>query len=287
MDTYRLERDFFYDPDMHGVNWNAMKPLLRAARRCGDPGDVDYVIGEMIGELNVAHVLRRRRSRDGAEAIGRDARRRLELERRLPHRAHRARRPVGLRRVSPLGEPGVDVKEGDYLLAVNGVPSTRRRTRGRFQGLGKKTRAHRQRQAATDRRAPGGRHGSTSETELRYRAWIEEHRQYVDKATGGKVGYIYVPSTGIDGQNDLVRQFIASGKEGLIIDERWNSGGQIPARFIELLNRPILTYWAGATRRSSLAAGRAPRAEVMLINGWSGSGGDAFPFYFREAGSAR
>src|SRR5262249_61434160 len=83
------------------------------------------------------------------------------------------------------------------------------------------------------------------ETELRFKAWIEERRQLVDKATGGRIGYIYVQSTGTDAQNDLMRQFMAQWKkDGLIIDERWNNGGQIPDRFIELLHRPILSYWA-------------------------------------------
>jgi tricorn protease len=126
----------------------------------------------------------------------------------------------------------------------------------------------------------------TSETELRFRSWIEERRQLVDKATNGKIGYIYVQSTGVDAQNELVRQFMAQWKkDGLIIDERWNSGGQIPDRFIELLNRPILAYWAvrdGASQQWPPVAHRGP--QVMLINGWSGSGGDAFPSYFREAG---
>ena len=84
-----------------------------------------------------------------------------------------------------------------------------------------------------------------SESRLRNLAWIEAMREHVDKATNGKVGYIYVRSTGIDGQNDLVRQYMAQwNKEGLIIDERFNSGGQIPDRFIELLNRKNLAYWA-------------------------------------------
>ena len=93
-------------------------------------------------------------------------------------------------------------------------------------------------------------------------------------------------STGIDAQNDLMRQFMAQWKkDGLIIDERWNSGGQIPDRFIELLHRPIVAYWAvrdGAGQQWPPVAHRGP--QVMLINGWSGSGGDAFPCYFRQAG---
>ena len=105
------------------------------------------------------------------------------------------------------------------------------------------------------------------------------------RSTGGKVGYIYVRSTGRDAQNELVRQFAAQRtKDGLIIDERFNDGGQIPDRFIELLNRPTLSYWAVRDAPSVAwppVAHRGPK--VMLINGWSGSGGDAFPFYFREA----
>jgi tricorn protease len=125
-----------------------------------------------------------------------------------------------------------------------------------------------------------------SEVELRFRAWNEERRQAVDKATVARIGYIYVQSTGVDAQNDLVRQFMAQWKkDGLIIDERWNSGGQIPDRFIELLNRPTVAYWAvrdGGSQQWPPVAHRGP--QVMLINGWSGSGGDAFPTYFRQAG---
>jgi tricorn protease len=125
-----------------------------------------------------------------------------------------------------------------------------------------------------------------NETELRFRAWIEERRQIVDKATGGKAGYIYVQSTGVPAQNEMVRQFMGQWrKEGLIIDERWNGGGQIPDRFIELLNRPMLAYWGVRDGRSWQSPPVAHRgAQVMLINGWSGSGGDAFPTYFRQAG---
>ena len=190
---------------------------------------------------------------------------------------------------SPLDEPGVNVKEGDYVLAVNGVPiDTKADPWAAFQGLGDKTVAADGERDAVDRPARGRSWSNclSSETELRFRAWIEERRQIVDKATGGKVGYIYVQSTGVDAQNELVRQFMAQWKkDGLIIDERWNSGGQIPDRFIELLNRPILAYWAvrdGPSWQWPPVAHRGP--QVMLINGWSGSGGDAFPTYFRQAG---
>jgi tricorn protease len=96
---------------------------------------------------------------------------------------------------------------------------------------------------------------------------------------------VYVPSTGLDGQTELVRQYLAQvGKQGLIVDERWNSGGQIPDRFVELLDRPALAYYAVRDGRDwQWPQNAIIGPKVMLINGWSGSGGDAFPTFFRAA----
>jgi len=125
-----------------------------------------------------------------------------------------------------------------------------------------------------------------SEEGLRYLDWIETNRKRVDEATHGKIGYIFVPNTGFYGQSELVRQFMAQfDKQGLIVDERFNGGGQIPDRFVEVLDRKPLAFWAvrdGETWQSPRFANFGPK--VMLVNGWSGSGGDAFPDYFRKAG---
>ncbi|HMU69909.1 MAG TPA: S41 family peptidase, partial [Chitinophagales bacterium] len=122
------------------------------------------------------------------------------------------------------------------------------------------------------------------EGRLRNLAWIEQNRKRVEEASNGQVGYIYVPSTGVDGQNELIRQFRAQwDKPALIIDERFNNGGQIPDRFIELLDRDPLAYWAirdGKSWQWPPLAHFGPK--VMMINGWSGSGGDAFPDFFRQ-----
>jgi len=291
MDTFRFERDFFYDPGMHGVNWNAMKE--RYATLLDDAvtrWDVNWIIGEFLGELNASHTYHGGGDleRGPDRSIGM-----LGVDWELANGAYRIKRIVrggpwdtGVR--SPLDEPGVNVKEGEYVLAVDGRPvDTKRDPWASFEDLGKKT------VVLTVNGSPsasGARQVVVTclddETELRFRAWIEERRQLVDKATNGKVGYIYVQSTGTDAQNELMRQFMAQWKkDGLIIDERWNSGGQIPDRFVELLNRPILSYWAVRDAPSQQWPPVAHRgAKVMLINGWSGSGGDAFPFYFREAG---
>jgi tricorn protease len=310
-DVYRFERDYFYDQAMHGVDWAEMK--TRYGKLLNDAvtrWDVDFLIGEFIGELNASHTYYGGGDKEQAPTrnvgmLGID----WELgpaasttntagpgpsvhsEQGGAH-AYRVKKiirggPWDTVR-SPVDEPGVNVKEGEYILAVNGVAiDTSKDPWAAFQGLGNKT-------VILNVNSKPTMEGSrqvlvktlTSEVELRYRSWIEERRQMVDKATNGKVGYIYVQSTGVDAQNELVQQFMGQWKkDGLIIDERWNSGGQIPDRFIELLNRPILAYWAvrdGASWQWPPVAHRGP--QVMLINGWSGSGGDAFPTYFKQAG---
>ena len=124
----------------------------------------------------------------------------------------------------------------------------------------------------------------SGETELRFRDWIERNRAYVAEKSGGKLAYVYVPNTGVDGQTELVRQFQgARDQDGLIVDERWNGGGQIPNRFIELLNRPVTNYWARRDQKDWVwppDGHHGPKA--MLINGLAGSGGDMFPWLFRH-----
>ena len=290
-DTFRFERDFFYDPGMHGVDWPALR--ARYGKLLDDAvtrWDVDFVLGEFIGELNASHTYK---GGGDLEQAPRRSVGMLGVNWALENGAYRIKQivrggPWDVAARSPLDEPGVDVKAGEYVLAVNGVPlDTKRDPWAAFQGLGDKTVVL---TVSSTPSATGTRQVIVKcladETELRFREWIEERRRIVDKASGGKIGYIYVQSTGVDAQNELVRQFMAQWrKDGLVIDERWNSGGQIPDRFIELLNRPILAYWAVRDGRSwqwPPVAHRGP--QVMLINGWSGSGGDAFPSYFREAG---
>jgi tricorn protease len=291
LDAYRFERDYFYDPNMHGVDWGEMRDLyLALLADAVTRWDVNFVLGELIGELDASHTYRGGGALEVApeKPVGM-----LGVDWEVANGAYRITRiirggPWDVDVRSPLDEPGVDVSAGDYVLAVNGVPLRASDDPwAAFQGLARKTVML----TVNKTPAPEGARSVVvtclpSEVELRFRAWIEERRQQVDKATGGRVGYIYVQSTGVDAQNELMRQFVAQyQKDGLIIDERFNSGGQIPDRFIELLNRPMLAYWAvrdGASWQWPPVAHSGPK--VMLINGWSGSGGDAFPFYFREAG---
>lgn len=290
-DAWRLERDYFYDPKLHQVDWNAMRERYgKLLDDCVTRWDVNFLIGELIAELNASHSYRgggdtEKPLEAGVGLLGAD----FALE----SGAYRITRilraaPYDTDGRSPLAEPGVDVKEGDYLLAVNRRPlDPARDPFAAFAGLAGKTILL---TVSSKPSLEGAREVlvQTLEDEYRLRnlAWIESNRQRVERLSGGRIGYIYVPDTGVEGQTELVRQFRGQfTREGLIIDERFNSGGQIPDRFVELLNRPLYNFWGvrdGRDWQWPPVAHDGPKA--MLINGWSGSGGDCFPFYFKQAG---
>jgi tricorn protease len=290
-ESWRLERDYFYDPNLHGVDWKVMRQrygeLLRDAVT---RWDLNYIIGELIAELNSSHTYRSGGDleRDLDRGVGY-----LGADYALENGAYRIKKIIeaaewDAEARSPLRAPGIDVKEGDYLLAVNGLPvDVELEPDAAFQGLADKPAFL----TVNDKpEIEGSREvlvqTLSSEARLRHLAWIERNRKKVDEASGGKIGYVYVPDTGRGGQSELVRQFRAQfSKEGLIVDERFNSGGQIPDRFVELLSRRTINYWGvrdGQDWAWPLVANSGPKA--MLVNGWSGSGGDCFPFYFQKAG---
>lgn len=288
-DVWRTYRDVFYDPGLHGLDWEALRRhygalLDDAVTRW----DVNFIIGELIGEVNASHTYV-----GGGDTETPRSRRvgLLGIDWELENGAYRVARivrgaPWDIETRSPLAEPGVGVSEGDYILAVNGVPiDTGREPYAAFEGLADATVAL----TVNDRpELDGGREvlveTLTSESRLRNLEWIEANRSRVEEATDGRVGYIFVPNTGISGQTELVRQFNSQMlKDGLIIDERFNAGGQLPDRFIEKMNREVVTRiyfrhgkvqtWPPVTHHGH---------KVMLINGWAGSGGDAFPYFFKE-----
>ncbi len=290
-DTWRIERDYFYDPHMHGVDWEAMRIRYGALMKDAvTRWDVNYVLGELIAELNASHTYRSGGDVENAPSKGVGY---LGVDFSLENGVYRIKKiveaaPWDAEVRSPLKQPGVDVKEGDYLLAVNGLPvDAQEEPYAAFQGLADKPVFL---TVNSEPKMEGSREvlvqTLSSEARLRHLAWIEHNRKTVDDATGGKIGYVYVPDTGRGGQNELVRQFRAQfNKAGMIVDERFNSGGQIPDRFVELLGRKTLNYWGvrdGADWSWPEVANSGPKA--MLINGWSGSGGDCFPFYFKQAG---
>ena len=293
-DAWRIQRDYFYDPGMHGVDWPAVrKQYGDLLSQCATSWDLDYLIGEMISELNASHTYRRggESQRGPSLSVGM-----LGCDYTLEQGRYRISRIYDgaawdseVR--SPLNEPGLNIKAGTWLLAVNGVElDTSKDPWAAFQGLGNKVIEL----TINDKPSLEGArvvtvHAADSESRLRYLTAIEETRARVHKASDGRVGYVYVPDTGRRGQTELVRQMRAQFNcEALIIDERWNGGGQLPDRFVELLNRPVLSYWGvrdGKDWRTPAFAHDGPKA--MLINGRAGSGGDALPYYFQKAGAGK
>jgi tricorn protease len=191
-------------------------------------------------------------------------------------------------RRSPLTEQGVKVKEGDYLISINGHEVTVNDNPYLFlenlADVPVEIMVNSKPEAA-------GAVASTikpieSEVELRHFNWVEERRAMVEKLSGGRIGYIYVPNTAVDGNRELYRgMYTYHNKEALIIDDRYNGGGFIPDRMADLLDRRTLTYW----HRNGLEPAKAPGIahdgpKVMLINGYSSSGGDAFPYFFKKLG---
>jgi tricorn protease len=297
-DAWRRHRDFFYVENLHGVDWDAVyeryaKMLDAASSR----SDVSFIIGEMIGELNIGHAYYwggdiPRAPSVSVGMLGVDFEIASDDEGNSGYRFARIVEGGAWDEQDrgPLSKPGVDANEGDFLLAVNGSPvSTQQSPYEPFQGLaGQVTTLTLSANAVLgdddDRdvliKPIGGEGG------LRYRAWVEGKRKYVEEKSDGQIAYIYVPNTGVQGQNELIRGFYGQlGMAAMLIDERWNGGGQIPNRFIELLNRPRTNYWARRDGKDwpwPPDSHQGPKA--MLINGLAGSGGDMFPSLFRQAG---
>lgn len=288
-DAWRILRDWFYDPGMHGLDWNAIRAKYgQLVPFVAHRADLDYILGEVAGEMNAGHVyvgspsdLTQDRVDNGllgANMVAESGY--FRIQHIYPgenwHEAFR----------SPLTEPGVNVREGDYILAVDGTS-----TKGvdNFYRLleNKADRVVTLLVNAKPERA-GAREEKVrpvkKETNLRYLDWVASRRAYVEKMSNGRIGYIHLPDTGTEGNRELVKGFFPQvDKDALIIDDRYNGGGFIPDRMIEMLDRPVLNYWARRGQPPSATPAYAHVGpKVMLINGYSASGGDALPYYFRK-----
>jgi tricorn protease len=290
-ETWRIERDFFYDPHYHGLDLAKVKkkyePYLDGV---ASREELTYLFQECLGEITVGHMFV-----GGGEApepkkikgglLGADYT--LENGRyRIAKLYDGENWNPGLQ--APLTQPGVNAKAGDYILAVNGrdlhsqdnIYSFFEETAGKQVLL--KIGANADGKDSRDVTVVP----VESEEGLRHLAWIEGNRRAVDKATGGRVAYVYVPNTAGGGYTSFNRYFFSQvGKEGVIIDERFNEGGQLADYIINYLQRPILSKVVsreGHDWSSPSEAIYGPK--VMIINEMSGSGGDALPWYFRKTG---
>ena len=291
VDGWRILRDWFYDPNMHGQDWGAIRSRYQPlVQHIAHRADLDYIFGEIAGEMNAGHIYvqsgdqpvveRRDGGLLGAEFERIDGYYRIAKI--FKGEAWQASF------YSPLAVPGVDVSVGDYVLAVNGVSTGEVQN---FYQLLENTGGDVITLTVNDRpRERGSRDVMvktvTSETRLRYLDWVDDRARRVEELSGGRIGYVHLPNTATDGNRELFKRFMPQmNKDALIIDARYNGGGFIPDRMIELVSRKPLNYW----KRRGLEPAATPifshtGPKATLINGYSSSGGDAFPYYFRKLG---
>ena len=293
-EAWRLERDFYYDPGMGGLNWKAIGDRYRqlvpfVAHRA----DLNYILGEMQGELATSHAYvggggdQPQVANVPVGLLGADYA--LDTASGL-YKFTKVYRDTdwNSRAVAPLAEPGINVKEGDYLLSVNGRPvKAPQNLYEAFVGTaGKQTTIT----VGSTPQDPNARTFTVrpldNEFSLRYTAWVNDNREMVAKATGGRVAYIHVPNTQIAGIQEFTKQYYPQvDKDAIIVDERFNGGGFIPDFFVERLARKTWTRWSSRDGEGFRTSGTAiDGPKCILINEYAGSGGDAFPFYFRLAG---
>lgn len=289
-EAWRINRDFFYDPNMHGADWPAIKkkyePFLE---HVNNGGDLYKVIRWMLSELAVGHSYTtpgervNEKKSVGGGLLGADYG--VKDDRYYFKKIYSGLNFTENLR-SPLTAPGVNVKEGEFLLAVKGVDlKAGMEIFSLFENTAGKT------IELTVGPTADGKNSRTvtveplaNELALRNREWIEGNLRKVEKATDGKVGYVYVPDTAGQGVAYFKRYFYPQvDKDALIIDERFNSGGQIADYYIEALTRPFASYWApryGTEWRSPSAAVFGPK--VMIADEGAGSGGDMLPYMFKK-----
>jgi tricorn protease len=292
-EAWRAFRDGFYVENMHGVNWTAMKAkyavLLPYVK---NRLDLNYVVGEMIGELNCGHAYITTGEMDrperiktgllGAE-ISRDKSGFFRIEKILPGVSW----SPSLR--SPLTEPGIEVHEGEFIVAVDGIPANS--VNDLYALLVGKADVPTELSVNSRPQLDGARKKIilplADEHPLYHHQWVQKNLETVEKASGGKIGYVYIPDMGAEGLIEFSRYFYPQlDKEGLIVDDRANGGGNVSPMILERLAREPYRL---TMSRSSAHIGTIPDAvqvgpKVCLIDKYSASDGDLFPWGFRALG---
>ena len=292
-EAWRAFRDGFYVENMHGKDWKAIKekyavllPYVKTRL------DLNYVLGEMISEMGVGHTYVSPGELDGPKRIplgllgaeiSRDKSGFFRLEKILPG----ANWDKRLR--SPLTEPGIEANVGDYIVAIDGIPTNS--VKDMYSLLVGKANVPTELSLNTQPQLSGARKVVISPLEEEYSLyhynWVQENIRKVDEATDGKVGYIYIPDMGPEGLNEFSRYFYPQlDKEGLIIDDRANGGGNVSPMILERLAREPyrLTMRRGSSLIGTVPDGTQVGPKVCLINKYSASDGDLFPWGFRALG---
>lgn len=292
-DGWRIFRDYFYVDNMHGVDWQQIRDNYnQLLPYVSHRADLDYILGEIISETNTGHAYVNYGDFEKVKPLksgllGAQLKADPASGRYIISKIYKGENWNESRR-SPLTEQGVQVKEGDYLLSINGHDLSINENPYLFleNTAGKTVEIEVSSKPDLASAKTFTIRPIASEQELKYFNWVEERRAMVDRLSGGKIGYIHVPNTAIEGNRELHRGMYAyHDKEALIIDDRYNGGGFIPDHMADLLDRDVLSYW----HRRGLKPDRTPGVahdgpKAMLINHYSSSGGDAFPYYFRKKG---
>jgi len=289
-ESWRQMRDFFYDPGMHGVDWkNIYKKYEPLTTYVNHRADLTYIIGEMIGELSVGHaytgggekpeVAKIKLGLLGA-TLSKDKSGYYKIEKIL----HGENWTNNTR--SPLTEVGIDVREGDYIIAVNGksVAGTKN-----IYELLVNTAGQQVELTVNSSASDQGTHKVIvipvdDESGLYYYNWVQNNINKVNEATNGKVGYIHIPDMGVTGLNEFVKHFYPQlSKNALIIDDRGNGGGNVSPMIIERLNRELVYMkMSRNTSQNTAGIGQLYGPKICLIDQYSASDGDLFPYQFKE-----
>lgn len=288
-EVWRIERDFFYDPHFHGLDLSeAERAFAPYLDRITSRDDLNYLFREMLSYMSVGHMFVGGGTEPEIQKIDVGL---LGADYRVENDRYRFEKIFNgqswnpnLR--APLTQPGLNVKVGDYLLAVNGRELHASDNVYRFfqETAGKQTVI----KVGPNPTDDGSRDLTVvpvaNEGVLRHLDWVESNRRKVDQLSGGKLAYVHLPDTGHGGFTNFNRYYFAQvGKQGAILDERYNHGGQLADYIIDLLNRPVMslvTTREGESYREPYEAIFGPK--VMIINQFAGSGGDAMPWYFRK-----
>jgi tricorn protease len=293
-ETWRIERDFFYDPNFHGLDLKAAEKRYEPfVGGIGSRSDLNYLFAEMLGNVVVSHL-----GVGGGEQL--DVKRvqtgLLGADFHIENGRYRFARVFNGENWNPdarapLTQPGVNVVAGEYLLEVNGRNLTSSDNVYRyFEGTANKQVKIR---VGADPSGANAREVTVipvpNENRLRNLAWVEDNRRKVDQMTGGRVAYVYLPDTAGGGQTNFTRYFFAQvGKQAVIVDERFNGGGQLATDIVEFLSRKLMSGVATRDGEDEIEPqGAIFGPKVMLINEYAGSGGDAMPWYFRKAGTGK
>lgn len=292
-DGWRIFRDYFYVKNLHGIDYDEFyNRYAELLPHVSHRADLDYIFGEILGETNTGHTYVnwgdfKQVKRIETGLLGAVLTPDYDAGRYIISKIYQGENWTP-NRVSPLTKQGIHVKEGDYLISINGQDVSTKdnpyefleNTIGKVIDLTVNSKADKA-GAKTYKVEP-----IASELELMYLDWVESRRKLVDKLSNGRIGYMHIPNTAYEGNRELHRGMYAyQHKEALIIDERNNGGGFIPWLMADLLDRKILSRW----HRHGLRPGMYPNVahegpKAMLINHYSSSGGDAFPHFFRKLG---